>query len=1118
MTSTSVVTVTYGGESRQIALFSGLEAGELSDVLCSTFFLKSGSIAGFQVDDLLIPISLACKLPNQLPAKPLQILVLDKPTEYIPTPPTDNDYNNVMPPAPPSIEDTTEMETSMESNATSDTSEEAIATINEILRFVQGLRIKKILTKAQADALEEKIFENPQLVLAAYSVASAAGDVKYFSEMCREIATACLDDDGKRTISAQETMLAVLNQLTTIDESQIVYLRHMICIRSHQIASVYDEFVENRGDVNVMGMRLLALAHPDNNYDKDDKDNEDSEESNDSSSEEDEDEDDDEDYESEVDDSAAAIAPSEMSNTSDNYELVLSSIISSWLRAGEISGAEASILLEMIQSSNDYVMAAYELYQHDGNLSELKDTLLRCAFIEMKRIASSHEEAYASKNIKPRTSQSNVDVDGKFKVEEFLETEYKTLTELLASCGMYNVWSGTVPSEFITICFSAALGKIFSIGQAKALCDLYQASYDLILGAWEVYTVQKSQQDLVDTLIRIVRDLDFDDKGNVMSMDNNDNSAADTSKYTTSSNTTESNSVNVAAMDEAMASRRAESDTRREALSAVTKAKQDLVRHSLDMMVKQEMCTQEGADSLFERATKGDQLVDAAIDAYATDRDVVEFLDTLSILANNTQEEIDALLRSGAARMEAEANEGTTDNGTSTTNDENSSDEDVSEDDDVEDDESDEDDALTQCQLDLLAAVAQLSKEGRIDRDMKLGIVSLISVNDERMVSAHKVYQEFKDPEDFKDTILRIGRANSSYYKQVESARNGTTENKANDDEEEEKSESESESDDDDDDDDEDDPTSDMLLSDKDMGSIIDTMTSAGHLNDLQQRYLKILVSKKDPAVINVFRIYEHNKDVMQMMQGLRDAGMVHSLSPTMEDDNDDYDDDSDSDEVDITETPLNEDDRETIEARFLSIVQSMELSNLETAALRLAISRDNPNVRSCLESFRLTRNEDALMAELKSIARSTIDSTLAEAGYELEESSKSNNAAMNGVNDEESDEDSEDESSDDDSEVEEEEDNNNNGASNGTTKSASRGDSGGILSPVARNQMYPILIMELVKESILNADEGSKLVQLFKKDDPVIGAAMDVYEVEGDMAELVDTLKRTANIQGQMV
>lgn len=80
MTSTSVVTVTYGGESRQIALFSGLEAGELSDVLCSTFFLKSGSIAGFQVDDLLIPISLACKLPNQLPAKPLQILVLDKPT------------------------------------------------------------------------------------------------------------------------------------------------------------------------------------------------------------------------------------------------------------------------------------------------------------------------------------------------------------------------------------------------------------------------------------------------------------------------------------------------------------------------------------------------------------------------------------------------------------------------------------------------------------------------------------------------------------------------------------------------------------------------------------------------------------------------------------------------------------------------------------------------------------------------------------------------------------------------------------------------------------------------------------------------------------------------------
>ena len=55
------------------------------------------------------------------------------------------------------------------------------------------------------------------------------------------------------------------------------------------------------------------------------------------------------------------------------------------LKAGLVSSPEASILIDMIKGRNEYVMAAYELYGHDGDLEELKDTLVRCVKLEIRR-------------------------------------------------------------------------------------------------------------------------------------------------------------------------------------------------------------------------------------------------------------------------------------------------------------------------------------------------------------------------------------------------------------------------------------------------------------------------------------------------------------------------------------------------------------------------------------------------------------------------------------------------------------------------------------------------------------------------------------------------------------
>eukprot|EP01036_Dinobryon_divergens_P009492 gene9492-12687_t len=57
-----------------------------------------------------------------------------------------------------------------------------------------------------------------------------------------------------------------------------------------------------------------------------------------------------------------------------------------------------------------------------------------------------------------------------------------------------------------------------------------------------------------------------------------------------------------------------------------------------------------------------------------------------------------------------------------------------------------------------------------------------------------------------------------------------------------------------------------------------------------------------------------------------------------------------------------------------------MNLSHLETAALRLAIARDDSSIRGALEVFRESTNEDELIETLRTIARRTIEDTMMEA------------------------------------------------------------------------------------------------------------------------------------------
>jgi len=182
-----------------------------------------------------------------------------------------------------------------------------------------------------------------------------------------------------------------------------------------------------------------------------------------------------------------------------------------------------------------------------------------------------------------------------------------------------NTWENYVPQRFLSIVFAAAQGKLFSINQAKALCDLFQAKYDFVLSAWEVFTIQGDVGDLVDTLLRIVRDIKVDPA----------KSSPGSNKVSLSKNETEKSQFN----------------TQKEAMEAVSNAKRELLKHSLDMLIKQGYTTVDRSNVLLDRAVKGDALIEAAIEQYSGDRNIAEFLETLTILANNTPESLELLMK-----------------------------------------------------------------------------------------------------------------------------------------------------------------------------------------------------------------------------------------------------------------------------------------------------------------------------------------------------------------------------------------------------------------------------------------------------------------------------------------
>jgi hypothetical protein len=1216
---------------------------------------------------MMVPISLAARSPHALPDSIFDILVsdvstLDAPTAGLPTPPvSDSSLNPKAPAFPPPPGDTAmssdsdedkdegEGDESLDDSQSPERRELAAEeAMDQILRFVTGLRHRRILSKAESDALEELLFEDSSLIFAAYSVALSANDAEYFAEICRDLSNSLQSEAGRLACEAQVEVLRLCDGLyldEKISDNQLLFLRHLVLIRDEAVATAYDDFQMNQSpewlsrclfrmafkqppeagragsdmesDIEGSQEESSTAAVKMSRYQSGSLPNGDSTDSRTETTSQDD---------GDIDN---AIGPTAI------VETRLSLLVSSLLRQSRISAPEASLLLDLIAQGNEYVFAAWELYESDSNLGELEDTLLRCVRLESRKrsaimqenaievrrqqqleasesalssaaqMASGESESEESESSGDSEDSESSDEDSDVyqgedeeasprigsdsigEMEPFLMTHFGSIAALLDSLGVANSWANEVPEGFIAVVFSSARNGLLDTNKARALCDLFQAGYDLVRAAWEVFCVQANQRDLVDTLQRIVRDLDL----SPLQLGEGESGSASAQVDTQESESeSEAESQSESEAEEQSPSARAIPSgpvvaARKQALVAVTSAKRELLRHSLEMMVKQGMTTSTNAASLLARADGGDRFVDAAIEAYATDKDVAEFLETLSILANHSAEDLEALLRSSDGDMRESGSK-------TETAAEKAKEEEKGETEEDGDGDEDEDGALKPAQIDMLAMVAQLWQRKLIDEALKIVLVKLISVEDARLTEAHWIYQQTRDEVVFAESIARVAKSTFDHIMQTRDVQSSGSDSgsQAQQDEElgiemanvhpkqpepepgiemrnysssaaerreksEENDREEGSSDDADDTSDEGDD-SESLLNRGDKLAIIDILSKSGAVEPEQTTLLRALINAGESTLDNVFLLYETSKDVYALISHLRDftasqqakdAGVgevdgiendadsyqnsVNGLdSPLTEEGKgtdaaaaededadkyeykDDYESDSEEEDAENSgENDFDEDDCQTIEMRFLNIVQNMSLSKLETAALRLAISRSDPKIRAALESFRSSRDDSELKKSLHNIARRTIDTTLAEAGYELAEDDEvgdeegDNNA--DGVNDD----------NEDDDEADNEEDTNDgdedspNQQPSAANAKENAGTGGGILSPKARERMFPILLMELTKQSIVPESASQQLLERFQKTDPIIFAALDVYDLDGDMAELVDTLARIA-------
>lgn len=258
-------------------------------------------------------------------------------------------------------------------------------------------------------------------------------------------------------------------------------------------------------------------------------------------------------------------------------------------------------------------------------------------------------------------------------------------------------------------------------------------------------------------------------------------------------------------------------------------------------------------------------------------------------------------------------------------------------------------------------------------------------------------------------------------------------------------------------------PDDKKVLSIDDYKNIIDIYVRAQALTIQEKEILYILIESKNSQLTQSFYSFENHRDVHKLLNELKQ--IASSPQPT----------------TTKTSQSQSQNSEGDTSSKFLSVVKKMNLSRDETIALRDAIANDDPLLRSALELYRSDQNEDHLITNLRAICKRLLTNTSSSLSLSP---SKSNT-------------------------------NTNTKSPSSTTKTSlstkpQESTKNSVSPPI--QDIFPILLNELIREAIFTPQEGTKLFQLYQNNDEVMAAALDLYELDHDLAGFVGSLEKILN------
>ena len=269
------------------------------------------------------------------------------------------------------------------------------------------------------------------------------------------------------------------------------------------------------------------------------------------------------------------------------------------------------------------------------------------------------------------------------------------------------------------------------------------------------------------------------------------------------------------------------------------------------------------------------------------------------------------------------------------------------------------------------------------------------------------------------------------------------------------------------------------IFSDSDRVEVVRMMQTSEVLSEDEAAILELLIDKKNRHVDMAFRMYDETKAVEDLALTLKKISQTAG---------------------EFLVNNLQEDKQEQEQGaseydRLFEFVDKMNLNDIQTAALRLSIAKNDPALRAALEAFRITENGKDIQDTLWKIIKRTIE------GVEVSENS--NGAAATGGNpagganvpekvpkakaDADADADAEAQTV----EVE-----------------AANPDK---FTDMERRYIFTMLISELSKQEIISAVQGSDLLAKYNNGEAGVIGALDEYEVDRSMEVFVGKLTSMA-------